>query len=378
MSEGHVLEVDHFQQVAMGCRVAGEVFLSRRLEEGDRVVSVLAGAGGAGVEASLVAHAAAAMALEIVAWNIESSRAAALLMASLPGSPEGRVAFTIVDAHREGRVRLFEHAQPPLLHLRAGHLLVPPRETRTQAPWHGRVLQVADFHCQPGDHLVACSAGLREGAPGWDEAQVAQFLTETLARHPDLGALPLAQRLVARAALQGRTERDLTCGVLHLRSPQVLHVLTGPPFDRRRDGAFADLVRRAQGQKVICGGSTAQLVSRELKRPLETALPVAGPGAGPAGAKLEGVALVTEGCLTLARLMELLEAGAVQGEGLPGQLLALVRAADVLHFHVGTSVNPAHQDPELPVELDLRRNIVRRLAALLEQKHLKQTHLTCY
>ena len=47
--------------------------------------------------------------------------------------------------------------------------------------------------------------------------------------------------------------------------------------------------------------------------------------------------------------------------------------SDVVHFLVGTRINEAHQDPNVPVELDLRRNIVRRIAALLESRHLKET-----
>jgi hypothetical protein len=41
-------------------------------------------------------------------------------------------------------------------------------------------------------------------------------------------------------------------------------------------------------------------------------------------------------------------------------------------FAVGTRINEAHQDPNIPVELDLRRNIVKRIARLLENKYMKR------
>ena len=47
--------------------------------------------------------------------------------------------------------------------------------------------------------------------------------------------------------------------------------------------------------------------------------------------------------------------------------------SDIVEFLVGTRINEAHQDPNVPVELDLRRNIVRRITHLLESRYLKET-----
>jgi hypothetical protein len=95
---------------------------------------------------------------------------------------------------------------------------------------------------------------------------------------------------------------------------------------------------------------------------------------------MDGVDLVTEGTMTLARVAELLERGAGEPKpGSPAGDFARVDAAgDVVHFLVGTRINEAHQDPNVPVELDLRRNIVRRIAALLESRHLKETRRSSF
>jgi hypothetical protein len=39
---------------------------------------------------------------------------------------------------------------------------------------------------------------------------------------------------------------------------------------------------------------------------------------------------------------------------------------------VGTSINLAYHDPTFPVELDLRRNIVKQIARLLETRYMKR------
>ena len=51
-------------------------------------------------------------------------------------------------------------------------------------------------------------------------------------------------------------------------------------------------------------------------------------------------------------------------------LVTLMLQSDIVEFLVGTRINEAHQDPSIPVELDLRRNIIRKIASLLETRHL--------
>ena len=47
--------------------------------------------------------------------------------------------------------------------------------------------------------------------------------------------------------------------------------------------------------------------------------------------------------------------------------------SDQIHFIVGTKINEAHQDPNIPVEIGSRRTIVGRLRAALENIYLKET-----
>ena len=57
------------------------------------------------------------------------------------------------------------------------------------------------------------------------------------------------------------------------------------------------------------------------------------------------------------------------------RLVELLLNSDIIHFLVGTRINEAHQDPNVPVELDLRRNIIRKIASLLETRYLKESRL---
>ncbi|HCY00231.1 MAG TPA: stage II sporulation protein E, partial [Bacteroidales bacterium] len=57
-------------------------------------------------------------------------------------------------------------------------------------------------------------------------------------------------------------------------------------------------------------------------------------------------------------------------------IVKLILESDHIHFIVGTGINIAHQDPNLPVELEIRRTVIRRMAQILEDKFLKDVSLT--
>ena len=52
--------------------------------------------------------------------------------------------------------------------------------------------------------------------------------------------------------------------------------------------------------------------------------------------------------------------------------------SDIIEFIVGTKVNEAHQDPNLPVDLEIRRNIIKRLHDILKQNYRKQVTIKYY
>ena len=60
------------------------------------------------------------------------------------------------------------------------------------------------------------------------------------------------------------------------------------------------------------------------------------------------------------------------GKGPADKIVKLLMESDEIHFIIGTRINIAHQDPNLPVELEIRRTVVKRIARLLEEKWLKK------
>ena len=88
---------------------------------------------------------------------------------------------------------------------------------------------------------------------------------------------------------------------------------------------------------------------------------------------MEGVDLVTEGILTLTDAYRMLKEGVDKNSNTASvRLVNLFLNSDKIDFVVGTKINVAHQDPSLPMELEIRRNIVKKIFRLLQSKYLKE------
>lgn len=385
--DGNFIEVDYCQRAKHGQLISGDVFLSEKVKEEGRIVSVLSDGLGSGVKASVLASMTATMALKFAASAMDIRRSAEIIMDTLPICSVRKISystFTVVDMAESGQTRIIEHGNPPFL------LITPEGETKIEKievrpeRWHDRVISYTCFDVQREDRIVFFSDGISQAGMGeyrtpfgWGVPGVEQYIREQIDRHPHLSARELSRALVARAEeVDGLTAKDdITCSVVYFRSPRQLLVMTGAPFNRAHDQDLARMAERTPGRKVICGGTTANIISRQLNRPIQIDMRQARDSRVPPLARMEGFELVTEGILTLGEVLRLLEEGFAPEElrsNAAVRLASMLLDSDIVKFAVGTRINEAHQDPNIPVELDLRRNIVKRIARLLEDKHMKR------
>jgi len=384
------IDVDTCNQKKFGMSCSGDVFVSRRAADGTSVCAVLADGLGSGLQASVAAALTSTMALEYITADVDLRRAATMIMDALPLCPERHISystFTMLRAGLDGQVRLIEYGNPSALLLRGAVARPISREKISLPRWDGRSMSCALFTAELHDRIVFCTDGVTQAGLGserypfgWGLAELSDFLSDTLHASPDLASYDLAPQVVAQALQRdsGIPGDDITCAVLHYRETRTLQVLTGPPYSKDRDNDFARQLLNPGTCSVICGGTTAEIVARELGRSLTTTLAHPDPVI-PATSEMEGAVLVTEGCITLAAVADLL-----QNDETPLRTNGATRLRDLfLHsdrivFLVGTSVNPAHHDPKLPVELEIRRTLVRRLKCILEENHFKQVAIQFY
>jgi len=378
-------EVEVFQDKKNGESVCGDAFFSQRLQQEDRVLGVVSDGLGSGIKANILATMTARMALRFAAKNVPIQRSADIIMDTLPVCSERRISyatFTIVDAPLQGNIRVVEMGNPPFLFIRDGKSLDIKREEFHSEHWPDRVMRLAQFQTRPEDRLVVLSDGITQsglGNPqwklGWRVAGCRDFVEARVQADPTISARQLSREVVREARKKDKAclaRDDMTCAVFYFRKPRRLMVLTGPPFEPDMDKDIARRMQTFKGRRTVCGGTTASIIARELGVKVTTSLGQCRNSLPPVS-EMPGMDLVTEGILTLTRAAQYLETPPRHTtEDSATQLCELLRESDVIQFLVGTRINEAHQDPTLPVDLDIRRNIVKRIAAALRQNYLKE------
>ncbi len=160
-----------------------------------------------------------------------------------------------------------------------------------------------------------------------------------------------------------------------------VHLMTGPAQDASRD---SEMVNSWMGggdetRRIVCGGTSATIVSRVLKRRLDVSLDYVDPEIPPI-AYMDGIDLVTEGVLTLNRVIQLLkryvkketvsedfflELDKPNGASMVAKML--IEDCTELHMYVGKAINSAYQNPGLPFDLGIRQNLVEQLKHTVEE-----------
>lgn len=239
--------------------------------------------------------------------------------------------------------------------------------------------RICDYSCpiRPGDWLVFVSdgvlnAGIGGAYPlGWGWEAVAKYLESHV--HESLSADEMAAKVaqVVGELYEGRPGDDVTIAVVKARHKRILTMLAGPPVEREDDETAVETLLGTPGRHVVCGGTTANIVARQLGRGIEVELET-GTEAVPACGRIEGIDLVTEGMLTLTKTLEALRAQQpddrrkLRVDG-ASRLVGFLCDADEIHILLGRAMNPAHQNPNLPLDLGLKTQVVQALAEELRR-----------
>ncbi|NLF94247.1 MAG: SpoIIE family protein phosphatase [Oligosphaeraceae bacterium] len=383
------IDLGFAQRCKHGENICGDAFKFVKTGEGSCLVAVLSDGLGSGVKANILSSMTSVMAMKFACQKPFSVlRAAETMMSALPICSVRKISyatFTILNASVSGEIRVIEMGNPPFLYFQGLAHQVLAGEELTSPRWQDRTMKQYTFQAEEGDRILFFSDGISQAGLGtvayplgWTEPDYCRYLSEVLEQQPDISSQQLCQLLTRQALSKesgGINLDDMTCACVYFRQRREMLLFTGPPYDARRDGECAAYLAAFPGDKVISGGTSADIVARELGREVNTDLQDIN-GVVPPQANMAGIDLVTEGVFTLTRAIAYLEnfAGA-PADNAAGRLVEILLRNDAIHFLVGTRVNEAHQDPNLPQELDIRRNIVGKLAEVLRNKYYKEVDI---
>ncbi len=390
MEENFYIEV-HCQQINHeGERICGDVFLSARVKEENRTVVVLSDGMGHGVKANVLATLTATMALNFTKEHKDFRKIAEIIMNTLPVCSERKISystFSIIDIENDGQTRILEYDNPQCTIVRDSKIFDPTWTCLIlDSPKHkGKELRLCSFFPKKEDRIIIYSDGVAQSGLGskypfgWSVENIAPYALTLIKQEKIISAQQLASKIVNMAAINDNyhSKDDTSCAVIYFREPRKLLICTGPPYETEKDVELGKIVGEFQGKKIVCGGTTSDIISKQLKRPIQDSFEFDDPDLPPIS-YMDGIDLITEGILTLSKAADILSKYTNSyklGKGPADQIVKLIKESDEIHFIIGTRINIAHQDPNLPVELEIRRTVVKRIAKFLEEKFLKEVFL---
>ena len=161
-----------------------------------------------------------------------------------------------------------------------------------------------------------------------------------------------------------------------VQKPVRLAIMVGPPVEPKQDSDVVNKFLAIEGKRVVCGGTTAQIVARETGKEIKTNFDYSNPGIPPT-ADIEGIDLTTEGVLTVRKALDLIKActssessmrdflNLNKRDGASRLAKIIMEESTNIYFFVGRAMNPAHQNPDFPLNLSLKLKLVEEIAAVI-------------
>lgn len=388
MKNKFFIEIDSAQMSEHHQSVSGDVYLQRRYD--DRLISVLCDGAGSGIKANVVASVVASMVISYPEYEEPAFRNVKTIIETFARGGSSfdtrKVAFTVVDfSFITGNVTILEYENPPVLIFRDGKIYKPHKIVHDFKLKGGVDAQVtiSRFESRVEDRVVVYSDGVTMSGvttkrlpDGWGDDGLKAMICESIELNHNISATELCEKVISTGEKNDLfiVKNDMSCASLYFRKPRKILICTGAPFDAEKDKYLAKTVDEYSGNTIICGGTTSQIVARELGREINVILK-RDPSGLPPVSSMEGITLITEGILTLGKvkiLLENLKTTHVTGRGTDSRIVKMLLQHDVIEFIVGTRINSIHQDPNLPIELETRRNVVKEISRLLEDKFFKK------
>ncbi len=388
MDKDFFIEINHTQHNYDKERICGDIFLTDKVVEENRRIAVLSDGMGHGVKANVLATLTAKMAMNFTKEHRDPAKIAETIIKTLPVCSERRISystFAVIDIETDGKVNIIEYENPRCIITRGGVAFEPN--------WDVVVLNLTDndrkellfgsFYAQKEDRIIIYSDGVEQSGMGtdknpfgWHRDQIMEYVISLINKTPNISAAQLSQKIVARANMHDnyKPKDDTTCGVVYFRDPRKMLVCTGPPYEMDKDEEYAQIVESYNGKKVLCGGTTADIIAKKLNRKITDNLEFEDFELPPIS-YMDGIDLITEGILTLSKvysLLKLYDNKTYLEKGPADLIVKYFLESDIIDFIIGTRINIAHQDPNLPIDLEIRRTVVKKIARLLETKFFKE------
>lgn len=349
------------------------------LSTADSNIMILADGMGSGVKANILATLTSKILGTMYLNGATLEEIVDTIVETLPVCQVRKVAystFSILQVFHNGDAYLVEFDNPGCIFIRDGVLQQIPQNYRVIKD---KKINEYRFKVQKGDSLILMSDGTIHAGVGmllnfgWTWKEIAEYAVKQ--SKVTISAARLANS-ISRACdelYMFRPGDDTTVACMRIIDRKVVHLMTGPAQKKEDDVKMVRDFMSGDAKTIVCGGTSATIVSRELNKKLKPTLDYFDPEIPPI-AYIDGVDLVTEGVLTLNRVLALLkryanndnisedfflELDKPNGASMVAKIL--IEECTEVNMYVGKAINAAYQNPNLPFDLGIRQNLVDQL-----------------
>ena len=344
-------------------------------------IFVLADGMGSGVKASILSTLTSKIISTMMAADLPLEECVSTIAATLPVCSVRGVAystFTIMHIINSRTIELIQYDNPHIIYIRDGDLY---DYAKTEVNIGGKKIYKSVIRLKEDDIIIAMSDGCPHAGIGiaynfgWKWEDIAEYMLSMSGG--GFTAKSLSTMLIdeVNSLYGGKPGDDATACVIKIRKRVPMNILFGPPSDRDDCDRMMSLFFSKEGKHIICGGTTSSIAAKWLRKPLRPKLSFERSDVPPI-AELEGVDLVTEGVITINKVVEYANDYVKNndfyeewGYGNDGASLIsrlLFEEATDINFYVGKAVNPAHQNPDLPINFNIKMNLVQELSKALK------------
>ncbi len=362
-----------------------------QIKDDHNQIFVLADGLGSGVKASILATLTSKIVSTMVARGMSLVDCVETIAKTLPTCKTRDIAystFTLMHFIDNDEVEIVQYDNPAVILLRNNKNY---EFFKTEMMIAGKRIFHSRLKIQREDCFVVISDGCIYAGVGkslnfgWQRDHIIEYLLEY--NNKNLNAKTLVKLLLDKCndLYEGMPGDDTSCLIVRVTKREPLNLLIGPPKNRFDNNQMLSLFFAKTGKKIVCGGTTSQLAAKFLKEPIKTSLDYSNPFIPPT-ATIEGVDLVTEGVITINQVLVyakdflgenlLYKEWSTNEDGASKVARMLFEEATDINFYVGMAINPAHQNPDLPINFSIKMQLVDELSACLKQmgKNIKVSY----
>ncbi len=353
------------------------------INTGNSIIVVLADGLGSGVKANILATLTTKIAGTMLKEGVSILETVDTIANTLPVCNVRKLAYStfgIIKIQEDGTAYIIEYDNPPLFFTRNNKAITIEKN---DIVINEKKIKESYIKLEEGDVITLVSDGVIHAGVGgilnlgWQWDNVSDYLIRQVQNKKSARSISRGLIDTCKCLYAGKPGDDTTVVTIKVRQPEVVDLFTGPPENEENDTKLVQDFMKSKGKKIVCGGTAAKIVGRELKRDIEVDLASMTVDVPPM-AIIKGIDLVTEGVLTLSRAVDKIRKyrnSSSNGEtiynlnGIDGaSCLAKMLIEDCTHLNlwVGKAINPAHQNPSLPVDLSIKLKVVKELSSLME------------